>query len=143
MAITPFFPKWTWEPLADRFGLDSVCVYPFYCLYKYYSQAPPFENIFVDEVGTYEYAPFVPLIVRIEKGELQKPKNHVVFTIDYTRPKKWYKSWLDKWRIYQYDRTVIVEIDEPEVCFNGYCYYLIWFGRENVSGLKSIKYEIE
>jgi hypothetical protein len=50
---------------------------------------------------------------------------------------------MDKWRNYQYDRTAVVEIENPEVCFNGYCYYFIWFGRENISGLKSIQYEIE
>ena len=63
------------------------------------------------------------------------------FTIDYTRPRKWYKSWLDKWRNYRYDRTLVVERDKPDVCFDGYCYYVIWFSRENV--LKSVKYTIE
>lgn len=68
MAYAANIYPYTWEPLADRFGLDSVRVYPFYCLDKYYSQAPPFENIFVDEVGAYE-SKYAQLIVRIENGK--------------------------------------------------------------------------
>ena len=151
MAYAAHIYPYTWEPLADRFGLDSVRVYPFYCLDKYYSQAPPFENIFVDEIGAYE-SEYAQLIVRIENGELQDPKNHVIFTIDYTRPKKWYKSWLDKLLNYQYDRTVIVERDKPDapfsgycydVCFDGYCYFVIFPSRENAKNLKSVKYKVE
>ena len=150
MAYAAGIYPYTWEPLADRFGLDSVRVYPFYCLDKYYSQASPFENIFVDEVGAYE-SKYAQLIVRIENGELQEPKNHVIFTIDYIRPQKWYKTWLDKWRNYQYDRSVIVEREKPDVwngyaydaCFDGYCYFVIFLSRENAKNLKSVKYAIE
>ena len=148
MAYAAHIDYWTWESLADRFGLDSVRVYPFYCLGKYYSQAPPFENIYVDDVGIGEYA---QVIVRIENEELQEPKNHIIFTIDYIRPQKWYKRWLDKWRNYQYDRTVNVEREKPDVwygsaydvCFEDYCYFVIFLSRENAKHLKSIKYEIE
>ena len=150
MAYAASIYDYTWEPLADRFGLDSVCVYPFYCLDKYYSQGIPFENIFVDEVGAYE-SKYARLIVRIENVALQEPKNHVIFTIDYTRPQKWYKTWLDKWRNYQYDRTVIVEREKPDVynsfcfdvCYEGYCYFVIFLSRENAKNLKSVKYDIE
>ena len=146
MAYVPVFPQWTWEPLADRFGLDSVHVYPYYCQDKFYKQAPPLDNIYIDEIN-YDndndvFGKYVRLIVRIENGDLQEQNNHIVFAIDYTRPKKWYKSWLDKLRNYQYDRTEFVERDNPDICFNGYCYYVIWFGRENAKNLKSVNYEL-
>ena len=83
------------------------------------------------------------MIVRIENEDLHEAINRIVFTIDYTRPRKWYRLWLDKWRNYQYDRTVIVERDNPDVCFDGYCYYVFWLKRENAKNLKSVKYEIE
>ena len=156
LAYPPYYTAlWAYKPMAWKFGLDSVCVYPFYCQDKFYKQGFPSENIYIDEVshlkGSNEwenpsadvFGKYVRLIVRIKTEELQASNNHVTFTIDYTRPRKWYKSWMDKWRNYQYERTAVVEIDEPEVCFDGYCYYLIWFGRENVKGLKSIKYEFE
>ena len=147
MAYVANFPTWTWEPLADRFGLDSVHIYPFFCQDKYYKLTPPMDNIYIDEIN-YDndndvFGKYIRLIVRLKTKELQASNNHVTITIDYTRPKKWYKIWLDKLRNYQYDRTEIVERDNPNVCFNGYCYYVIWFGRENAKNLKSIKYEIE
>ena len=142
MAYVSSFPHWTWNSLADKYGLDSVHIYPFYCQDKFYSRG----NTYIDEAvleGDDSFRKEVYLIVRINNTYLQKPNNHVIFTIDYTRPRKWYKSWLDKWRNYQYDRTVVVEIDEPEFCFDDYCYYFIWFKRENAKNLKSVKYTIE
>lgn len=147
MAYVPGFPNWTWEPLADRFGLDSVHVYPYYCQDKFYKQTPPLDNVYIDEINYNNdndvFGKYIRLIVRVENGDLQERNNHVVFTIDYTRPKKWYKSWLDKLRSYRYDRTEFVERDNPDVCFNGYCYYVIWFGRENAKNLKSVEYDID
>ena len=146
MAYCSGFYEWECETLADKYGLDSVVVYPYYCLDKYYKQAPPMENIYVDEDyynGKNDiFGKFVPLIVRLKTEELKASDYHVTFTIDYTRPKKWYKLWLDKLRNYQYDRTEVIEIDDPEVCYNGYCYYIIWLGKENSKNLKSVKYEI-
>lgn len=147
MAYAACIYDYTWEPIADKLGLDSVCVYPFYCQDKFYSQDGSFENIYVDDVGIDEYA---QLIVRIEDRELQEPKNHIIFTIDYSRPRKWYTIWLDKLRNYQYDRTVIVEREKPDVwngsaydtCFDGYCYFVIFLSRENAKNLKSVKYVI-
>lgn len=156
-AYPPFYTiAWEFEPLADKYGLDSVRVYPHFCQDKFFKQAPPLENIYIDDELKYSsncndafgngidvFGRYVRLIVRVESEYLQGKNNHVTFTIDYTRPRKWYKSWLNKWRNYQYERTTIVERDNPDVCFDRYCYYLIWFGRDNVSGLKSVKYEIE
>ena len=147
MAYVPFFPDWTWEPLADKYGLDSVYVYPFYCQDTYYKQGFPFENVYINRLfgsdNIFEKIKYVRIIVRIENEELQEFSKQIVFTIDYTRPRKWYKSWLDKWRNYQYDRTVVIKIDRPDVCVEGYCYYVIWFKRENAKNLKSVKYTIE
>ena len=146
MAYAPDFPSWTWDYLANRYGFDSVRIYPYYCQDKFYKQAPPLDNVYIDEIN-YDndndvFGKYVRLIVRIENGDVQEQNNHIVFAIDYTRPKKWYKSWLDKLRNYQYDRTEFVERDNPDVCFNGYCYYVIWFGRENAKNLKSLNYEL-
>ena len=146
MAYISMFHKFSDEALADKYGLDSIRIYPYYCLDKYYKQAPPMENIYVDEDyynGKNDiFGKFVPLIVRLKTEELKASDYHVTFTIDYTRPKKWYKLWLDKLRNYQYDRTEVIEIDDPEVCYDGYCYYIIWLGKENSKNLKSVKYEI-
>lgn len=146
MAYASYFHKYTNETLADKYGLDSIRFYPFYCREQYYKNLP-FDNVYIDDRlfdGTNIFEKkYIRMIVRIKNEKLQKPNNHVVFTIDYTRPRKWYKSWLDKLRNYQYDRTDIVERDTPDVSLGGYCYYVIWFGRGNVKGLKSIKYEIE
>lgn len=145
MSYAPVFPKWTWEPLADKFGLDSVHVYPFYCQDKFYNQGLPWDNMYIDKVK-YDYdlfGKYFHVIMRIKDEELQAPDNIVVFTIDYTRPKKWYKSWLDNWRNYQYDKTLVDERENPDARFNGYCYYVFRFKRENLKNLKSIKYAVE
>ena len=146
MAYCTRVAPWSVEPLAKKYGLDSVNVYPYYCLDKYYKQAPQIEDIYIDK-DYYDdeddiLGKFVPLIVRLKTEELKASDYHVTFTIDYTRPKKWYKLWLDKLRNYQYDRTEVIEIDDPEVCYDGYCYYIIWLGKENSKNLKSVKYEI-
>ena len=152
MAYITRVAPWSLGPLADKYGLDSVHVYPYYCLDKYYKHGLPSVNIFIDEVRMKDedlgfddclFRKYIRLIVRIKTEELQVSDKHVTFTIDYTRPRKWYKSWMDKWRNYQYDRTAVVEIDKPDVYYDGYCYYVIWFGRENAKYLKSVKYEIE
>jgi len=147
MTYVSDFPKWTWKPLADKFSLDSVHVYPYYCQDKFYNQGLPWENVYIDNVKLNDdydiFGKYVPLMVRIKNEELQASNNHVTFAIDYKRPRKWYKAWLDNVRNYQYERTSVVERDKPDACFDGYSYYIIWFGRENASGLKSVKYEIE
>jgi len=144
MAYVEYYTPGIWEPLADRFGLDSVYVYPYYCQDCYYKQG----NVYSDEVSLDELTIFnigtgkpVRIIVRIENEYLQEPNDQVIFTIDYTRPRKWYRLWLDKWRNYQYDRTLVVKRDKPDFCFEGYCYYVFWFSRG--SDLKSVKYEFK
>lgn len=147
MAYCSGFYEWECETLADKYGLDSVVVYPYYCLDKYYKQVPPMENIYIDEYNYKDdndiFGKYVRLIVRIASGKIQEQKDHVVFTINYSKSRKWYKTLLDKWNDYQDDRIDVVERDNPEVCYDGYCYYVIWFGRENSKNLKGVKYEVE
>ena len=149
MAHLSRFPDWTVKPLAEKYGIegmDSIHSYPFYCLDKYYNQGFPIDNVYiVDRRFSIKdaFANDIRMIVRIEEEKLPESNNHVVFTIDYTRPRKWYKTWLDKRRNYQYDRTVVVEANEPSLCFRGYCYYIIWLKRENAKNLKSVKYEFK
>ena len=94
-------------------------------------------------LDTRQFEETIPLVVRIKNEELQDSTNLVIFTLDYTRPRKWYLSWLDKWRNYQYDRTVDIDRDEPDDCDENYCYYVIWIKRNNAQTLKSIEYRIE
>ena len=147
MAYAPIYPNWMIKPLSDKYGLDTICIYPFYCIEDFIKKDFFSDDIFITDYSfAFDNDLFrkqVRIIVRIDKEYLQQPINHITFTIDYTRPKKWYKSWMDRWRNYQYDRTAVVERDKPDVCCDGYCYYVIWLGRENAKNLKSVKYEIE
>lgn len=148
MAYISYFHKFSNEALADKYGLDSIRVYPFYCQEKYYKNEFPFDNVYIDDrlidgTGIFEKKNIRMMVVRIKNEELQKPNNHVVFTIEYTRPRKWYKAWLDKWRNYQYDRTIVDERDHPDICFEGYSYYIFWLKQENAKNLKSVKYDVE
>lgn len=139
MAYASDFPEWTWKPLAEELGVDSVHVFPYFCQDKYYSTSSPFKDLYIEEEG--DYGKDVRLIPRIPVVDDETTPGQVVYTIRYDRPRKWYKQWLDKWRDYQYERTAVVEIGKPEVCFDGYAYYVIWFRGENVQGMKSIEME--
>ena len=86
------------------------------------------------------FGKMVRLIVRVKEEEILESRGRVSFTIGYRRPAKWYKSWLDKLRGYQYDRSITVERDRPNVLFDGYWYYEIWMKRENAAGLKSVTF---
>ena len=143
MAYSAEFPDFTLESLADKFGLDSVHIYPYYCQDKYYIHGAPLENVYVDVNDNNRFSKEVCMMVRIENEDLQEVIDRIIFTIDYTRPKKWYKSWLDNWRNYQYDKTLVDERENPDARFNGYCYYVFRFKRENLKNLKSIKYAVE
>jgi hypothetical protein len=140
MAYVPTFPKWTWEPLADRFSLDSVHIYPHYCQDKFYSQNPPLEDVFVEDNYAEDdiFGKYSCLVVRIKEEEIQEAEDHVVIEINYSRPRKWYKVWLDRLRNYQYDRTEVITTDKPAICFNGFRYYVIWMKKENTKNLQSV-----
>ena len=140
MAYVESFPEWTWEPLADKFALDSVHVYPYFCQDKFYAHDNPgLENTYVEEihVGDDSFGRMVRLIARIETDD-PLPDRPVEITVDYTRPHKWYRSLLNKVRDYKYDRTISVVYPHPEVCYNGYCYYVVWMKRENAANLKHV-----
>ena len=78
MASAPSFPKWTWKYLAHKYNLDTVRIYPSYCLEKYYNQPYPLENVYVD-ANYYGYK-CADMVVRVEKDSIREPNNHVIFT---------------------------------------------------------------
>ena len=138
MASAPSFPKWTWKYLAHKYNLDTVRIYPSYCLEKYYNQPYPLENVYVD-ANDYGYK-CADMVVRVEKDIIQEPNNHVIFTIEYyKRPRNWLESLLDKWRNYHYDLVEIIEKDKPTVCFEDYCYYVFHPRRVDAENLKSVR----
>ena len=51
MALEPSYPVWSWKGIANQFELDTVCVYPYYCLDKYYSDSIYNGMVFVDQRG--------------------------------------------------------------------------------------------
>lgn len=125
MAYAPVFYRNTFNNIAKKFDLDTVCVYPYYCMDKYYHQGFPIENVFVaydyyaDDVDVPNNV--VVLVVRIEDDSIQG-KNHVVFTVDC-------------------DKTIVLERNSPSYCYEGYGYYPFYFNRADAENLKSVRYE--
>lgn len=144
MAYVEHFPEWTWKPLADRFSLDSVHVYPYFCLDKYYDQESPLENIYVEYVRETDdtFGRQVRFIIRVKAEEVQESEGAIDVNVDYTRPRKWYKAWLDRLRKYKYERSFAVKELKPIVRFGGYCYYEIWIKRENAKNLRRVEVSI-
>lgn len=137
MAYVPFFPDWTWESLANKMNLDSVHVYPYFCQDKYFTNSLLGNNVFVDQEGRMGEDGMV--IIRMPSGtkNMAGVKGRL-FSITYLRPKKWYRLWLDKLRDYQYERTVEVHMETPNVHYDGYDYYLVWLKKENARNVKSV-----
>ena len=129
MAYAPVYYPNTFDELAKKLDLDTVCVYPHYCLDKYYNQDPPLENVYV----VYDYyaddadvpKDVIVLVIRIEENRLQAEGGHVVFTIDSDRDGK----------------MVVFERDAPSYCVNGYGYYPFYYSRKDAKYLKCVKYE--
>lgn len=130
MAYVPLFGSQTCKYLPEKLDLDTVCVYPYYCLDKYYNQGFPIENVYV----AYDYyaddadVPYsvVVLVIRIEDDRIQEKGGHVVFTIE-----------CDK------QRPIVFEREEPGYCFEGYCYYPFYFNRDDAQKLKSVECEFK
>ena len=128
MAYAPVFYTNTFKAVADELDLDTVCVYPYYCLDKYYDQDPPLENVFVaydyyaDDVDVPKNV--VVLVMRIEEERLQVEGGHVVFTIDCGR-----------------QEPIVFERERPSYCFEGYGYYPFYFDRDDADNLKSVSCE--
>ena len=130
MAYAPVFYPETFEFLAKKFDLDTVCIYPYYCLDKYYHQGFPIENVYV----AYDYYAddadvpndVVVLVIRIEKGSIQEKGGHVVFTIDCDKQK-----------------PLVFERDAPGYCVEGYCYYPFYFDRDDAKNLRSVECEFK
>ena len=135
MAFASSFPRWAWKGMAQKMGLDSVHIYPFYCQDKYYEEPLRFaENIYIDKLGLYDSHGLV--VIRCQEADLLQG---YVCHIDYDRPKKWYKAWLDNFRNYQYRRSVEVGLGIPDCCHGRYCYHVIYMDKENCKGIKHIE----
>ena len=135
MTMDVFYPKWAWEGMATKMGLDSVHVYPYYCQDKYFEEPLRFaESIYVDKVGVYDSQGMV--VIRCPETDSMQG---LICRIDYERPKKYYRLWIDRLRHYQYEKSVEVDFGEPELCYQGYCYYLVWMSRENCGNVKRIE----
>ena len=129
MAYAPVFYPNNFDELAKKLDLDTVFVYPYYCLDKYYDQDPPLENVFV----AYDYyaddpdepKDVVVLVIRIEEDRLQAQGGHVVFTIDSDR----------------HGEPLVFERDAPSYCVGGYGYYPFLYSRKDAKFLKSVRCE--
>lgn len=130
MAYAPVFYPNTFETLAKKYDLDTVCVYPYYCLDRYYDQDPPLENVYVaydyyaDDVDVPDDV--VVLVIRIEDDSIPAGNHRAVFTIDCDCPK-----------------LLVFERNAPGYCFEGYGYYPFYFNRDDARNLKSVKYEFQ
>ena len=140
-AYAPDFPKWTWEPLADRFGLDSVHVYPHFCQDKWFGQHPLSENVFIEDNDAEDdlWKRYARLTWRVKEEDMSSAESPSVLRISYSRPRKWYRTWLNRFRHYQYDRVEVVPLGKPEVCFGGYRYYVVWMKKENLENLTALE----
>ena len=130
MAYAPLFSPHICKYLAEKLDLDTVYVYPYYCLDKYYNQGFPLENVYV----AYDYfaddvdVPYrvVVLVIRIENDRIQSEGGHVVFTIDCDS-----------------NRTLVFERDAPSFYVEGYGYYPFYFDRDDAKKLKRVEYEFK
>lgn len=135
MANAPVYPEWAWNGIARELGLDVVEVYPYYCQEKYYGQSSLGENVFFDEKGLLCTDDFYGtltdeciLVIRLQESETHAP---VQIRIEYSRPHKWYRKWLDRIKHYQYDRSTVIKRNEPNVVLGDYGYYVVYLKKEN------------
>jgi hypothetical protein len=63
--------------------------------------------------------------------------------MEYDRPHKWYRKLMPQGENYQYARTAEVERDTCDVFCFGHDYYFVWMDKDNIEGLKSVKYVFE
>ena len=133
MAMGVTYPHWTWEGIAYKLGLDSVHVYPSYCLDKYWGEPLPSGagfyviNSIDGELGE--------VIIRHPEGLFP---NGVDCIISYNRPRKWFRVWYDKLTHYQYARTSEVSKEAPDFRYEGYCYYGFYMKSENCKGITDV-----
>ena len=142
MAYVENFPEWTWKPLADHFGLDSVHVFPYFCQDKFYVQKDSIlKDAYIEweHVNDDSFGRQVRMIIRADIGEATESDIPATIKVNYLRPRKWYKLWLDKIRDYQYDRSSTFQCDHPEISFCGYNYYIVWIKRENAKHITNIE----
>jgi len=129
MVNVPVYGPSTTRYFEKIYGMDSVFVYPYYCLDKYYDQDPPLENVYVAYdfyVGDDDMPKdVIVLVIRIEEERLQAKGGHVVFTIDSDR----------------HGEPLVLEKDGPSYCVDGYGYYPFYYSRRDAKYLKSVKCE--
>ena len=126
MAYAPVYYPNFFRYMAQKLDLDTVCVYPHYCMDKYYDKDPPLDHVYV----AYDYyaddadVPYsvVVLTIRVEEERLREEGSHVVFTIDCGDGKK-----------------LVFEREEPSYCVGGYGYYPFYFDRKDAETLRSVK----
>lgn len=127
MVNVPVYGPSTIRYFEKIYGMDSVFVYPYYCLDKYYDQDPPLENVYVAYdfyVGDDDMPKdVIVLVIRIEEERLQAKGGHVVFTIDSDR----------------HGEPLVLEKDGPSYCVDGYGYYPFYYSRRDAKYLKSVK----
>ncbi|MBQ6306792.1 MAG: hypothetical protein IJK78_09525 [Bacteroidales bacterium] len=127
MVNVPVYGPSTIRYFEKIYGMDSVFVYPYYCLDKYYDQDPPLENVYVAYdfyVGDDDMPKdVIVLVIRIEEERLQAKGGHVVFTIDSDR----------------HGEPLVLEKDGPSYCVDGYDYYPFYYSRKDAKYLKSVK----
>lgn len=87
MTPTSSYPSWCWEGIANKLGLDSVKIYPYYCQEKYWQSLPISEietSVFIDEYRRYRF----PIIIRCPQEKTKiwfvkfrpKKKNGFIFS---------------------------------------------------------------
>lgn len=147
MAIEPTYPYWSWEGIANQLGLDSVHVYPYYCLEKYYSDSVCDGRVFVDEQGLLGHGDASVRnmgMVFIRNKNEERKDNRLITTISYSRPRKWYYVLVNMFgKEYDYDRTCTMERNSPDQHFKGFDFYVIWMKKENLRGLKDVEITLE
>lgn len=147
MAIEPTYPYWSWAGIANQLGLDSVHVYPYYCMEKYYSDSVCDGRVFVDEQGLLGHRDASVRnmgMVFIRNKNEERKDNRLITTISYSRPRKWYYVLVNMFgKEYDYDRTCTVERNSPDQHFKGFDFYVIWMKKENLRGLKDVEITLE
>jgi len=148
MANAPIFPDWSWPGLAQKLGVDSVHVYPYYCQEKYYMNSRFGEQVYVDEDGLISagweegsLGPYGIVFIRIDERKKRYEHGRIKITIDYIRPQKWYHSLLRAGRNDNAERSAEVVKEQADEIHLGYEYYIVWVKKENLKNLKSVKFE--
>lgn len=144
MALEPAYPEWTWDGLAGQLGLDSVHVYPYFCLEKYYSDSLCDGRVYVDQLGLFAYGDYslrhigVIFVRNNNKEEIECPP--ITLKVDYSLPSRWYYKLVNRLLGYELDRSRVVTLECPDLQYgeNDY-YYALTLKKKNLKGLTKIE----